>query len=161
VTISKTLVVRGASDKMIAFGIIEPHNEFWLEPVEVAGIPILYTVRFERGKMPQHWTNVRLVPAGTTAYPLAVPLPDMQKPPQKIYSDLCGDIDKALIGDKTGEFTRLEGVLTVDGQPHVVIFFNFSGAQQNGRDWVFMQVRTTDDETARARQNGTAHGDPK
>jgi hypothetical protein len=42
-----------------------------------------------------------------------------------------------------------------------VRLFIFDGAQENGRDWVFMQVRTTDDDSASARQNGTAHGDPK
>jgi len=157
----KTLVVAGATDLMIQFGIIEPGHEFWLEPLDVAGSTVLYTVCFEPKKMPQHWTNVRLVPVGSTPYPITTPLPNLQKPPQKSYSDLCESIDEALLEDNTGAYMRLDGILTVVGKPHVVRLFIFDGSQDNGRDWVFMQVRTTDDDSASARQNGTAHGDPK
>jgi hypothetical protein len=162
----KTLVVRGASLLMKQFDIIEVGHEFWLEPMVVDGVPVLYTVRFESRKMYAHWENVRLAPAGSTTYPLVpLPLPKMEDPPQQEYDERCTEIDEALKEDTTGAYLRLEGVVTIVGLPHVVRFFIFDGAQEDGRDWYLIQVRTTEAENAargeQPRQNGTAHGDPK
>jgi hypothetical protein len=130
-------------------------NAFWLEPLFVHDTAVLYTVRFDDGMMnAKIWKDVRLVPIGSTRY--KVTLPVMQDPPQAEYDNAVLEVKDRVRLDPT--LLRLEGVITVEGVAEVVRFFGFIAAQSGDRDWMMLEILTTDDSDGR--QNGTGHGDP-
>jgi hypothetical protein len=158
--------VREASEQLARERVVEQDQEFFLQPnLEKDGTASYYTLKFERNKMNEViWKGLQLVPAGDDDLSMSG-LPPIETPAQPAYSTAVFEVCQRL--KMNPSVRRLEGVINVDGTPEVVQFLCFPGAQQNGRDWMMIQILRTVpnppfvEGEATVRQGGTVHGDPK
>jgi hypothetical protein len=150
--LGKTWAIRD-TDPSIAF-LLPAGCSFRLVAADNASPPGFYRLEFDDHNMTPHWKGLGLV-AVRGDEPSMPSLTNWRDGDDEVKTEYHGYLNlfrQRYLSESRIE--RLEGVIHVGNLPEIVRFYCVSGAQQNGKDWIVIDVLQS------VRQNGTGHGDP-
>jgi hypothetical protein len=154
--------------------LIPENSQFWLEAVPAEGSAAYYRMRFDDSStINPSLRGMNFHPVGIEDLP-AQHLPVWSEDERKTFRQAALDVRTAA---RASYFiTRLEGsfvmpqIGSIPSQPLVARFYYFAGAEENGHDWMVLDIladpnieklakKLPKDGHPHTLEDGTAHGD--
>lgn len=152
---NKIWSVRQAGDLR---GVLKRGDEFRLEPNTQSGAPLFFWFRSEGDGMHPGWKNQFFYSVGVVPYQIPM-LPVWQEGNGKVSAQYDEAVIKVRHAAQNPYTARLEGRILVEHKWEIVRLFFFKSVQEDGNDWVVIDIVVSD--TGSYLEDGTGHGDPK